>query len=208
MRGATCAASGWIIWGISVETFSGGQSAMPQAPQVMSYVISLSLAIAMSLFPVEASATTCKCRQHNAEAEASGTCSRTEDKNSCTLTFTTTTPEEYRSFVDRLNSLGRDFGLAIMDPRNALEFASRNQPEQWRGGDLATALPVLFSISQRQDFLDATPRVFEAFKSHCNQISCSLIKDAFRIQGSETSIQFGRFDATVSYGCIELRDRC
>lgn len=166
-----------------------------------SYVVILGLALSILLVSPQALATTCKCRQHPAQAEASGTCSRTEDKSSCTLTFTATTPEEYARFVREL----RSYGLDEIDPHLALDFAMRSRPEEWKIQGLAKVLPVLFAISQREIFVDVTPKVFEAFKSNCTQDACSVFEHAFRLSGQTVEKDFGEFKASVSYGCIELQ---
>ena len=141
--------------------------------------------------------TKCKCETHLAEAEATGTCSRTEDKNYCTLVFTTTPQTEYQVFVNRLRKLGLND-----DPRKILEMAYKMPPQSFNEKLLRQALPILFAISQRTYFQEVTADIAKAFGKQ----PLKEIQGAYQKEGTSViKTKLGPFNATVSYGCIELK---
>ncbi len=159
----------------------------------------------ITIYSPYAKATTCSCKQHQASAEASGTCSRTEDEKKCTLAFTTTTPAEYADFVKRL----KDIKLTA-DPRETLRIVSGGPPEKWPSNFVMDLLPVLFAISQRTHFTDPNDalntineiRNFE-FEKRKTEIEDAIRNPKYR--QSSTKISLNRYNAVISYGCIELQ---
>ncbi len=128
---------------------------------------------------------------HQAEAEATGTCSRTEDDTYCTLVFTTT----HNDFVTLLQSLGLE-----KDPREALQIAYKYPPNNLNAEQLKGILPVLFAISQRTHFQYLTPEIAKTFSGDISQIF-----EPYRKEGkSVIKTNVDNFNATISYGCMEL----
>ena len=159
-------------------------------------VVAVCLSLLCGTYPTFAEeGTKCKCISHQAEAEATGTCSRTEDDTYCTLVFTTTQPKEYNDFVTRLQSLGLE-----IDPREALQIAYKYPPNNLNAEQLKGILPVLFAISQRTHFQYLTPEITKIFSGDISQIF-----EPYRKEGkSVIKTNVGNFNATISYGCMEL----
>jgi hypothetical protein len=167
--------------------------------QLRVFMASMCSLLSMFLIITAAHSTQCKCRQHNADAEANGTCSRTEDEKRCSLCFTTTTPEEYRRFVSQLQNLGLK-----TDPREVLSKAAQMPPESHGSLFVSEYLPILFSISQRVYFEDRTPQIVKAIRSNQKVIEEILLNPEYKRRAVKQ--QLSNFDATISYGCVEIKE--
>lgn len=163
--------------------------------------ISLMILFIVVSFTLPVWSTTCKCRQHSAKAEAGGTCSRTEDRSMCTLAFSATTEAEYRDLVRRLNRHNIN-----VSPHDALDFAWENPPERWRENDIGKYLAPLFIISMKHGFSNISDELLKTIANESQKWSSDI--KAFsntNYQRRSVNSRIGSFDATISYGCIELR---
>jgi hypothetical protein len=103
--------------------------------------------------------------------------------------------KEYNDFVTRLQSLGLE-----IDPREALQIAYKYPPNNLNAEQLKGILPVLFAISQRTHFQYLTPEITKTFSGDISQIF-----EPYRKEGkSVIKTNVGNFNATISYGCMEL----
>jgi len=165
---------------------------------VFIFLILLFIGVAFTL-PVWS--TTCKCRQHSAKAEAGGTCSRTEDRNMCTLAFSATTEAEYKDLVRRLNRHN-----IYVSPHDALDFAWQNSPEKWGEKDIGRYLAPLFIISMKHGFSNISDELLRTISKESKKWQSDINQFSNRnYQRRSINSRLGSFDATISYGCIELR---
>ncbi len=147
---------------------------------------------------VTVTATSCSCKNHNANSEADGTCSRTEDDKLCTMRFSATTPEEYRVFRRTLSDLGLK-----NEPRRALTLSKDIPPEELGPAFIRDMLPILFAISQRDNFAKNIPLIAEIVKVNSETIFSVYADREYQVD--KKIMKFGDYSAIISYGCMELK---
>ena len=168
-----------------------------QSRRLLVTIIAIAIVLPLSTTRTYATPTRCPCRHHPAEAEAEGTCSRTEEPKWCTLAFSATSEEEYTKLVNRL----KQFNFQVT-PRDALRVSWEVPPEKWAAWDYLAAL---FIISQKwEGFKKQSEEVLEAISKEVRPEALKYFGD-HELMSKATKINIGRFEAIISYGCIELR---
>jgi hypothetical protein len=123
-------------------------------------------------------------------------CSVTQSQNSCNtqqLGTSGTLFGSYQAINDKLD------GVAQLDAARWLRFIATERPEDYRQENFVDALTVLFALSQNKETLKATRRYLD---NNWHTLLPIFGDPAF--QNQFQTYQFDRFDAVVSYGCLEI----
>jgi hypothetical protein len=140
-------------------------------------------------------AAKCACRQHSAEAEGPTLCSRTENRRICEIAFSATPEHERRELLTRLEGMG-----LRVEPDRALEFVAQSPPKEWTLEDIRAKLPVLFAISQKRRFGDATEMVTSFIRRYADAIHRGISTPGNQVIQHD----FAEASMTASYGCLEI----
>jgi len=156
-----------------------------------------------SQFPSATGTTVCDCRpEFNTSAEAQGTCEVAKDDTKwCNIKFNNGTGERTARQQEYLSAL-KGYGLPTYDNVGAAVFVNKTSPDKWDVAFVQKNLPALIAVA----LWDVAP---ERMKATINLLSsydnARLILSGFQTrQGDSQSLKLGAYQATASWGCLEL----